>query len=111
MPAEEIFYLPLSELAKRIETKKLSPVELTQIYLDRSTKFGPRFNAYARLNSGDCPRTSKRRGKRDSARPLSGTFAWNTVRGEGSLGRQGHSYYVGSETLCRSSVSVRCDRD
>jgi aspartyl-tRNA(Asn)/glutamyl-tRNA(Gln) amidotransferase subunit A len=49
MPAEEIFYLPLSELAKRIETKKLSPVELTQLYLDRSTKLGPRFNTYARL--------------------------------------------------------------
>src|ERR1700723_137878 len=49
MPAEEIFYLPLSELAKRIETKELSPVELTQIYLDRSAKLGPRLNAYARL--------------------------------------------------------------
>ncbi|MGC1617058.1 MAG: amidase [Candidatus Acidiferrum sp.] len=49
MSAEEIFYLPLSELAKRIETKKLSPVELTQMYLDRSTKLGPRLNAYARL--------------------------------------------------------------
>lgn len=49
MPAEEIHYLTLSELAKRIETKKLSPVELTQLYLDRSTKLGPRFNAYARL--------------------------------------------------------------
>jgi aspartyl-tRNA(Asn)/glutamyl-tRNA(Gln) amidotransferase subunit A len=49
MPAEEIFYLPLSELAKRVETKKLSPVDLTQLYLDRSSKLGPRFNAYARL--------------------------------------------------------------
>jgi aspartyl-tRNA(Asn)/glutamyl-tRNA(Gln) amidotransferase subunit A len=49
MPAPELFYLSLSELAKRIETKKLSPVELTQIYLDRSTKFGPRLNAYAQL--------------------------------------------------------------
>ncbi|MGB2637976.1 MAG: amidase [Candidatus Acidiferrum sp.] len=49
MPAEEIFYLPLSELSKRIESKKLSPVELTQMYLDRSAKLGPRFNAYARL--------------------------------------------------------------
>src|ERR1700685_1710243 len=49
MSAEEIFYLPLSELAKRIETKKRSPVELTQLYLDRSAKLGPRFNAYARL--------------------------------------------------------------
>ena len=49
MPTEELFYLSLSELAKRIESKKLSPVELTQIYLERSQKFGPRFNAYARL--------------------------------------------------------------
>lgn len=49
MPAEEIFYLPLSELAKRIETKKLSPVELTHLYLERSAKIGPRLNAYANL--------------------------------------------------------------
>src|SRR5690348_11848901 len=49
MPGEEIFYLSVTELAKRIESKKLSPVELTQIYLDRSQKFGPRFNAYATL--------------------------------------------------------------
>lgn len=49
MPAEEIFFLPLAELAKRIEAKKLSPVELTRLFLDRSEKLGPRFNAYARL--------------------------------------------------------------
>src|SRR6202521_1734964 len=49
MPGEEIFYLSVSELAKRIESKKLSPVELTQAYLDRSQKIGPRFNAYALL--------------------------------------------------------------
>ena len=49
MPGEELFHLPVTELAKRIESKKLSPVELTQVYLDRSQKFGPRFNAYARL--------------------------------------------------------------
>src|SRR6266568_4694901 len=49
MPGEEIFYLSVSELAKHIESKKLSPVELTQVYLDRSQKFGPRFNAYAML--------------------------------------------------------------
>ncbi|HKV64706.1 MAG TPA: amidase [Candidatus Acidoferrum sp.] len=49
MPGEEIFYLSVSELAKRIESKKLSPVALTQVYLDRSQKFGSRFNAYALL--------------------------------------------------------------
>ena len=51
MPGEEIFYLSVTELAKRIESKKLSPVELTQLYLDRSQKFGSRFNAYALLNA------------------------------------------------------------
>jgi aspartyl-tRNA(Asn)/glutamyl-tRNA(Gln) amidotransferase subunit A len=49
MPGEEIFNLSVTELAKRIESKKLSPVDLTQLYLDRSQKFGPRFNAYALL--------------------------------------------------------------
>src|SRR5712692_6418494 len=49
MPDEEIFYLSLSELARRIESKKLSPVDLTQAYLERSQKLGPRFNAFARL--------------------------------------------------------------
>jgi aspartyl-tRNA(Asn)/glutamyl-tRNA(Gln) amidotransferase subunit A len=49
MPSEEIFNLPVTELAKRIQAKKISPVELTQLYLARSEKFGPTFNAYARL--------------------------------------------------------------
>src|SRR5271168_930985 len=49
MASEEIYYLSLTELAKRIETKQLSPVELTQAYLARSEKLGPRLNAYARL--------------------------------------------------------------
>jgi aspartyl-tRNA(Asn)/glutamyl-tRNA(Gln) amidotransferase subunit A len=49
MPGEEIFYLSVTELAKRIESKKLSPVDLAQLYLDRSQKLGPRFNAYATL--------------------------------------------------------------
>src|SRR5712691_6322844 len=49
MPDEEIFYLSVTELAKRIESKKLSPVELTQMYLERSEKLGPRFNSYACL--------------------------------------------------------------
>src|SRR5256714_11677983 len=49
MPTEELHFLPLSERAKRIETKKLLSVDLTQMFLDRSQKLGPRFNAYARL--------------------------------------------------------------
>ena len=49
MPTEELAFLPITELSKRIETKKLSPVELTQYFLDRSQKFNSRYNAYACL--------------------------------------------------------------
>jgi aspartyl-tRNA(Asn)/glutamyl-tRNA(Gln) amidotransferase subunit A len=49
MPTEELAFLPITELAKRIEAKKLSPVEVTQYFLDRSEKFGPRYSAYAQL--------------------------------------------------------------
>src|SRR6202790_4008005 len=44
-----ILFLSASELAKKIESKQISPVELTQSYLDRSEKLGPKLNAYARM--------------------------------------------------------------
>lgn len=49
MLKDVVLFAPISELAKQIEAKTLSPVELTESYLDRSQKLGPKFNAYARL--------------------------------------------------------------
>ena len=50
MPSkEELYYLPITELSNRIQSKKLSPVDLTKAYLDRAEKLGPKLNAYARL--------------------------------------------------------------
>lgn len=44
-----VVYQSIGELAKKIESKQISPVELTESYLDRSEKLGPKLNAYARL--------------------------------------------------------------
>jgi aspartyl-tRNA(Asn)/glutamyl-tRNA(Gln) amidotransferase subunit A len=49
MLGESVLYESVSELAKRIESKQLSPVELTESYLARSEKLGPKLNGYARL--------------------------------------------------------------
>jgi len=46
---ESVLYASVGELAKLIESKQLSPVELTQSYLERSEKLGTKLNAYARL--------------------------------------------------------------
>jgi aspartyl-tRNA(Asn)/glutamyl-tRNA(Gln) amidotransferase subunit A len=47
MLGEDILYLPVRELAARIKSRRLSPVELTESYLERSERFGPKLNAYA----------------------------------------------------------------
>ncbi|HEX7192344.1 MAG TPA: amidase [Thermoanaerobaculia bacterium] len=49
MISEEILYLTVGELADRIKTRKLSPVELTEAYLRRGETLGARLNAYATL--------------------------------------------------------------
>jgi aspartyl-tRNA(Asn)/glutamyl-tRNA(Gln) amidotransferase subunit A len=49
MIGEDVLYLTVRELGDRIRAQKLSPVELTEAYLARSEKIGPRLNAYAIL--------------------------------------------------------------
>src|SRR3954449_6049836 len=49
MLSEDILFLSVTELSKRIQARKLSPVELTESYLDRSRSIGKKLNAYATL--------------------------------------------------------------
>ncbi len=49
MLSEDILFLPVRELSKRVGARQLSPVELTQSYLERSRRIGPQLNAYATL--------------------------------------------------------------
>ncbi|HWY06560.1 MAG TPA: amidase, partial [Candidatus Acidoferrales bacterium] len=49
MLSEQVLYLSVGELAKKIQSKQISPVELTESYLARSEAFGQKLNAYARL--------------------------------------------------------------
>lgn len=47
MLGEDVLYLSVRELGDRIRTKKISPVELAESYLDRSERLGPKLNAFA----------------------------------------------------------------
>jgi aspartyl-tRNA(Asn)/glutamyl-tRNA(Gln) amidotransferase subunit A len=46
---EDVLYLTVTELASRIKSRALSPVELTEAYLQRSESVGARLNAYATI--------------------------------------------------------------
>src|SRR5438270_2415376 len=51
MPAlsDDVLYLPVTELSRRIRLRQLSPVKLTESYLERSRTIGARLNAFATL--------------------------------------------------------------
>src|SRR5260370_24915563 len=48
MLSEDVLYLPVAELSERIRQRRISPVELTESYLERSRTIGPELNAYAK---------------------------------------------------------------
>ncbi len=49
MLGEDILYLPIRELGKRIRSREISPIELTESYIARSNRLGPKLNAYVTL--------------------------------------------------------------
>jgi aspartyl-tRNA(Asn)/glutamyl-tRNA(Gln) amidotransferase subunit A len=51
MIAEEILYSPISQLAKLIKKKKLSPVKLAEEYLSRIEKISPKLNAFVTVTT------------------------------------------------------------
>jgi aspartyl-tRNA(Asn)/glutamyl-tRNA(Gln) amidotransferase subunit A len=46
---DDILFAPIRDLAERLRTRKLSSVALTEAYLDRLQKIGPRLNAVVTL--------------------------------------------------------------
>jgi aspartyl-tRNA(Asn)/glutamyl-tRNA(Gln) amidotransferase subunit A len=51
MISDDILYLSVQELSKRIRRKRLSPLRLTEAYLDRIEKFSPKLNAFVTVTS------------------------------------------------------------
>lgn len=49
MVSEDTLFLSVRELGNLLRTRKLSPVELAEAYLDRSEKIGPKLNAYVTI--------------------------------------------------------------
>lgn len=49
MNKTEVCYTPSTELARQLQARELSPVELTQIFLERIERLNPRLNAYCTL--------------------------------------------------------------
>jgi aspartyl-tRNA(Asn)/glutamyl-tRNA(Gln) amidotransferase subunit A len=64
---EDVLYLTVSELSDRIRLRRLSPVELTEAYLDRMGRYGPKLNAVVTMTA-DLARSQARDAEREIAR-------------------------------------------
>jgi len=64
MLGEDVLYLPVSELSARIRSRHLSPVELTESYLERIHRIAPRLNAFATVTE-DLAREQARAAERE----------------------------------------------
>ncbi len=49
MANEPLAFLTVRELGERLRTRKLSPVALAELYLERSERIGPKLNAYVTI--------------------------------------------------------------
>lgn len=67
MLGEEVLYLTVSELSERIRSRRLSPVELTEGYLDRIGRYAGKLNAFATVTS-DLALAQAREAEREIAR-------------------------------------------
>jgi aspartyl-tRNA(Asn)/glutamyl-tRNA(Gln) amidotransferase subunit A len=66
MLSEDVLYLPTRELAEQIRSRKVSPVELTESYIERSKRLSPRFNAYVTITE-DLAREQARAAEKEIA--------------------------------------------
>jgi len=65
--ATELAFLPVTELARLLRAKKLSPVELLRAYLERIERLNPRLNAYLTVMAESALREA-RQAEREIAR-------------------------------------------
>jgi aspartyl-tRNA(Asn)/glutamyl-tRNA(Gln) amidotransferase subunit A len=70
MLGEDVLYLSVAELSERIRARKISTLELTESYLERSRQLGPRLNAYATLTED----LARQQGKQAEQEILTGKY-------------------------------------
>ena len=109
--AESFPFKTIRELAGLISGREVSPVELTQAFLDRLGEFGPHYNALVTLTAERALATAPPRPKRT----LPQGAAWACCKA--SPGRQGpavhrrrHPYHLGARRHSGTSGSITTPR-
>ena len=94
---DDLAFAPLTELAALVRTGKVSPVELTKMYLGRLKKFGPKLNCIVTLTEELALSQANDAEREIKSRKISRTVARHSLGREGSLRDQRNSHHLGAE--------------
>ena len=90
--SSELHYLTIAEAARLIQTRKLSPVELTDALLKRTEALDPQLNAFITLTADSRVVAGKSAEEEIARRTLPRPAARHPVRAEGHLQHARHRH-------------------
>jgi Asp-tRNA(Asn)/Glu-tRNA(Gln) amidotransferase A subunit family amidase len=106
---EDVLYLSVRELSERIRSRRLSPVELTEGYLDRSERIGAMLNAYAVVTRDLALREARQAEREIKAGKYRGPLHGIPYAAKDLLAVKGYPTTWGA-AVCKSEVRLRRDR-
>ena len=83
MPTPDLVFKSGQELAALIKTRKVSPVEVTEAFLDRAEMLNPRVNAFITVTRDHALAAARVGGKGNRCRQVPRSAAWPAVCAEG----------------------------
>ncbi len=96
---EEVAFWPVADLAGLIKSRKVSSVELTNMYLARLKRYDPKLQCVITLTEELAREQAKRADEEIAAGPLPGATARNSVGSQRPFGRQGIQNHLGRDAL------------
>src|SRR6185312_161599 len=90
MLSDDILFLPVTELSRRVRSRQISPVELAQSYLERSRTIGQRLNAYVTLTEELALQQARAAEKEIAAGKYRGPLHGIPYAGKGRRARRGY---------------------
>ena len=99
---EALAFLPVTHLARLVETRQVKPSELTELSLSRLAKYDPISPLRRLSHAGDGAGAGPRSRQRNRRRQVSRTIARHSVRPQGSVRRARDQNNVGSLAVERS---------
>src|SRR5215472_1414374 len=105
----EMHWLTIADAARLIESRRLSPLELTDALLARIDALDPQLNAFLLPTPGKGARPGQSGGARDHGRPVPRAAARHTIRAEGHLRDRRHPHHEPLQNLRKPRPDRRCD--